>query len=92
VAYLLDRFQPAILVLRGMLRREPNNAEGYRLLALSPEGLGESADVGDAFRQAMRLYRGGPPDEDPGIDYRGTITGTTRVRPTLSFSLLQTYR
>jgi Flp pilus assembly protein TadD len=67
--YLLDRFQPATLVLRRMLRREPNNSEGYRLLALSLEGLGESSDVGAVFQQAMRLYRGGPPDEDPGIDY-----------------------
>jgi Flp pilus assembly protein TadD len=67
--YLLNRFQPAIQVFRRTLQREPNNPEGYRLLALSLEGQGDSAEADKAFREALRLTRGGPPDEDPGIDY-----------------------
>jgi Flp pilus assembly protein TadD len=67
--YLLNRFQPAIAVLRRTVQREPNNTEGYRLLALSLEGLGETAGAGETFRQAMRMNRGGLADEDPGIDY-----------------------
>src|SRR5215831_15191534 len=39
----------ARLLLRGMLRREPDSAEGYRLLPLSLERIGESANAGDAF-------------------------------------------
>jgi Flp pilus assembly protein TadD len=62
--YLLNRFQPAIDVLR----KEPANFEACRLLALSLEALGDR-EAGDAFRRALSLYRVGPPDEDPGIDY-----------------------
>jgi protein O-GlcNAc transferase len=67
--YLLNRFQPAIEVLRRSLQRERENSEAYRLLALSLEALGQSVEAGDAFRQAVRLNRGSPPNEDPGIDY-----------------------
>jgi Flp pilus assembly protein TadD len=67
--YLLNRFRPAIDVLRRVLQREPNRAEASRLLALSFEGLGEPVEAERAFREAIRLNRGGPADEDPGIDY-----------------------
>jgi Flp pilus assembly protein TadD len=67
--YLLDRFQPAVQILRRTLQKERNSAEGYRLLALSLEGLGQSEEAAQAFRQAIGMYRGGLPDEDPGIDY-----------------------
>ena len=67
--YLLNRFQPAIDVLRPIIRKEPENAEAYRLLALSLEALGQSAQAGDAFRQAVTFNRASAPNEDPGIDY-----------------------
>jgi Flp pilus assembly protein TadD len=67
--YLLDRFPAAIAVLQPVTRREPKNAEAYRLLALSLQGAGETAQSAAAFQQAMRVYRGGAADEDPGIDY-----------------------
>jgi protein O-GlcNAc transferase len=67
--YLLNRFQPAIDVLRRTIQRERDNGEAYRLLALSQEALGQAAEAGDAFRQAVRLNRGVAPDEDAGIDY-----------------------
>jgi len=68
--YLLNRFQAAIPVLR----RTVPSAESYRLLALSLEALGQAAEAGDAFREALRLNRGGAPDEDPGIDYGVFLT------------------
>src|SRR5437764_509575 len=43
--YLLNRFQPAIDVLRPVLRKEHENAEAYRLLALSLEALGQTAEA-----------------------------------------------
>jgi protein O-GlcNAc transferase len=72
--YLLNRFQPAIDVLRRTLQRrtlekDRESGEAYRLLALSHEALGQTAEAGDAFRQAVRLNRGSAPEEDPGIDY-----------------------
>jgi tetratricopeptide (TPR) repeat protein len=72
--YLLNRFQAAIPVLHRTLQKEPRNAEGYRLLALSLEGLGRAAEAGDAFREAVRLNRVSSPDEDPGIDYGVFLT------------------
>uniref|UniRef100_Q028H1 Tetratricopeptide TPR_4 n=1 Tax=Solibacter usitatus (strain Ellin6076) TaxID=234267 RepID=Q028H1_SOLUE len=72
--YLLNRFQAAIPVLQRTLQREPRNAEGYRLLALSLEGLGRAAEAGDAFRQSLNLNRRSSPDEDPGIDYGVFLT------------------
>jgi Flp pilus assembly protein TadD len=67
--FLLNRFQPAIDVLRHTVQKEPDNGEAYRLLALSLEGLGHTTEAGDAFLQAVRLNRGASPNEDPDIDY-----------------------
>jgi tetratricopeptide (TPR) repeat protein len=67
--YLLNRFQPAIDTLRRTIRKNGETGEAYRLLALSLEALGQAAEAGDAFRQAVRLNRGSAPEEDPGIDY-----------------------
>jgi Flp pilus assembly protein TadD len=67
--YLLNRFQPAIDVLRRALANDRENAEIHRLLGLSLEGLGATEEAGVAFRNAVRLLRGSPPNEDPGIDY-----------------------
>jgi Flp pilus assembly protein TadD len=67
--YLLNRFETAISVLRRTVQREPGNAEGHRLLALSLEGLGQPAAAREAFQAAMRLNRNSSPNEDPGIDY-----------------------
>jgi tetratricopeptide (TPR) repeat protein len=69
ILYLLNRFQQAIDVLRPVLKREAANGEAYRLLALSLEALGESAEAGDAFRHAVRFQQGAAANEDPGIDY-----------------------
>lgn len=67
--YLLNRFQPAIDVLHPVLQRDAENSEAYRLLALSLEALGQSAEAGSAFRQSVRYYRASAANEDPGIDY-----------------------
>src|SRR5260370_3452049 len=67
--YLLNRFQPAIEVLRRALANDRENPEIHRLLGLSLEGLGATEEAGAAFRNAIRLLRGSPPNEDPGIDY-----------------------
>jgi Flp pilus assembly protein TadD len=67
--YLLNRFQPAIDVLHPALQRDAENGEAYRLLALSLEALGQAAEAGNAFRQAVRFKRGGVANEDPAIDY-----------------------
>jgi Flp pilus assembly protein TadD len=67
--YLLNRFQPAIEVLRRAFATDRLKVEVYRLVGLSLEGLGETDEAGSAFREAIRLDRGSPPNEDPGIDY-----------------------
>src|SRR5919198_297538 len=74
--YLLNRFQPALYVLRNALQNDKNNPEIYRLIGLSAEALGEPAEAGAAFQSAVRLAKtiqaGMPvlhPNEDPGIDY-----------------------
>jgi Flp pilus assembly protein TadD len=67
--YLLNRFQPAIDVLRRTTQAETRNAEAFRLLGLSLEGAGDTVAAGDVFRQALRLPVRGSADEDPGIDY-----------------------
>lgn len=72
--YLLNRFHQAIPVLRRVVEKAPRNAEGYRLLALSLEALGQAPAAGDAYREAVRLYRESPADEDPGIDYGVYLT------------------
>jgi Tfp pilus assembly protein PilF len=67
--YLLDRFEPALDVLRRAIERDPQNAQLHRIAALSSEGAGRTEDAEAAFRQAMRLKSVGVPDEDPSIDY-----------------------
>src|SRR5258708_9563256 len=67
--YLLNRFQPALEVLRRAVPYDQRNSQIYRLMALSLEALGETAEAGSAFQNAVRLDRGSPPNEDPGIDY-----------------------
>ncbi len=67
--YLLNRFQPAIEVLRRALKADSNNSQIYRLVALSWEGLGQMAEARAAFEKAMELNRGSAANEDPGIDY-----------------------
>ena len=67
--YLMNRFEPAVEVLRRTIQKERDNGEAFRLVALSLEALGRNAEAGDAFRQAVRLNRGSAPNEDPGIDY-----------------------
>jgi Flp pilus assembly protein TadD len=67
--YLLNRFRPAIEVLRRALVTDRQNAEIQRLLGLSLEGLGDAEEAGKALREAVRLDRGLSPNEDPGIDY-----------------------
>src|SRR5229473_1450650 len=67
--YLLNRFQPALEVLRRTLRDDQRNSQIYRLMALSLEALGETAEAASAFQNAVRLDRASPPNDDPGIDY-----------------------
>ena len=67
--YLLNQFDPALRVLRAALRTDKSNSQIYRLLALSEEALGQVSDAAAAFQTAIRLHRGGVPDEDPRIDY-----------------------
>lgn len=67
--YLLNRFQPALEVLRRALKNEPNNAQIHRLIALSLEALGETDQAAAAFQKALLADRGSPPNDDPGIDY-----------------------
>jgi Flp pilus assembly protein TadD len=72
--YLLNRFPAAISVLRPIVQAEPRNSEGYRLLGLSFEALGQSAEAGAAFLAAVRLTNSAAPNEDPGIDYGVFLT------------------
>jgi tetratricopeptide (TPR) repeat protein len=67
--YLLNRFAPAVEILRLTVRRDSQNGEAYRLLGLSLEALGDVPSATAAFLQAMRNPLRSPPDEDPGIDY-----------------------
>lgn len=67
--YLQNHFEPAIDVLHHTVRREPENGEAYRLLALSAEALGRAVEARDAFREALRHNGGAAPEEDAGIDY-----------------------
>jgi Tfp pilus assembly protein PilF len=72
--YLLNRFPAALDVLRQTLTRDPNNPEIYRLMALSSEALGETAEAAAAFQKALLLNRAALPDQrlpndDPEIDY-----------------------
>ena len=67
--YLLNRFQAALEVLRRALKNEPDNPQVHRLMALSLEALGNTAEAGAAFQKALQANRGSPPNDDPGIDY-----------------------
>lgn len=67
--YLLNRFPQAIEVLRNALKNDPNNSQIYRLIALSSEALGQSAEASTAFQRSLQLNRGSAPNDDPGIDY-----------------------
>lgn len=69
ILYLLNRFQPAVQVLRSALVNDRENVEIHRLLGLSLEGLGHADEASGEFRDAIRLYRGSSRNEDPGIDY-----------------------
>src|ERR1041385_1476302 len=50
--YLLDRFPAAIAVLQPVTRREPKNAEAYRLLGLSLQGAGGAGPARPAVPHA----------------------------------------
>jgi Flp pilus assembly protein TadD len=67
--YLLDRFEPAVNVLRTALENDPQNPQIYRIEAMALEALGKAADAETAFQQAIKLDRNSPPNEDPAIDY-----------------------
>ena len=69
VLYLLNQFQPAVDVLRSALQTDKRNSPAYRILGLSLEALGETGEAASAFQEAVALYRGSAPNEDPGIDY-----------------------
>lgn len=68
----MNRFQPAVEILRGALAADRDNPQIHRLLGLSLEALGEIPEAGAALQSAVRLNRvnrGSAPDDDPGIDY-----------------------
>jgi len=67
--YLLDRFEPALNVLRKAQENDRQNAQIRRIEGLSLEALGREQESEAAFREAMRLDRGSAPNDDPGIDY-----------------------
>ena len=81
--YLLNRFQPAVEVLRRALANDRSNAQIYRLIALSWEALGEITRAGAAFQTAIRVYRNSVPNEDPGIDYGVYLFRQGRAEPAL---------
>lgn len=63
--YLLDRFEPALDVLR----RARQNGQVYRIEALCLAALGRGAEAEAAFRRAMSFPNHAAPDDDPAIDY-----------------------
>lgn len=67
--YLLDRFDDAVNVLRTALENDPQNPQIYRVEALALEASGKTGEAGAAFREAIRLEKHSPPNEDPSIDY-----------------------
>jgi tetratricopeptide (TPR) repeat protein len=86
--YLLNRFRPAVEVLRRALENDKSNAQIYRLMALSWEGLGEATQAGAAFQAAVRLTerQAGKPvplNEDPGIDYGVYLFRQGQAEPAL---------
>ena len=67
--YLLDRFEDAVGVLRTARAGDPQNWEIYRIEALALSALGQPVEAEEAFRQAVKLDKGSPLNEDPLIDY-----------------------
>ncbi len=67
--YLLDRFEQSVNVLRTALLSDPRNAQILRIEALALEASGKTAEAESAFREAIRLDKNSPPNEDPAIDY-----------------------
>src|ERR1035438_5118634 len=67
--YLLDRFEQAVNVLRTAIGSDPQNAQIHRIEALALEASGKSEEAESAFREAIRLDRNSPLNEDPAIDY-----------------------
>jgi protein O-GlcNAc transferase len=82
--YLLDRFEPALNVLRAALEKDAGNAQLHRIEALSLEALGRAAEADAAFQQAMRLDQHSPPNEDPAIDYGVFLYRTGRAQEALA--------
>ncbi len=80
--YLLNRFQPAIAVLRRVLAAR-DGAEVHRLLALSLEGAGRGAEAEPEFRAAIHLARESSAEEDPGIDYGVYLFRQGKPEPSL---------
>ena len=66
--YLLNRFEPAIAVLRRFSKAGPSS-EAHRIMALSLEALSRAAEAEAEFREAVKLGGHSAPDEDPGIDF-----------------------
>ena len=67
--YLLDRFEPALDVLRRAQANDPQNAQIARIEALSFAALGRASEAEAAFRQAIRLENHASPADDPSIDF-----------------------
>jgi tetratricopeptide (TPR) repeat protein len=67
--YLLDRFEDALNVLRNALTNDPLNAQILRVEAMALEAAGKTAEAETSFREAIRLDKGSPGNEDPAIDY-----------------------
>lgn len=67
--YLLDQFEQAVNVLRAALENDPRNAQIYRIEGLALEASARANEAESAFRQAMRLDKNSPLNEDPAIDY-----------------------
>lgn len=67
--YLLDHFEQAVNVLSTALESDPGNPQINRIEALALEAWGHADEAEAAFREAIRLDRNSPPNEDPAIDY-----------------------
>ena len=67
--YLLDRFEPALDVLRRAQQNDPQNAQIQRVEGLCLAALGRTAEAEATFRRAVSLVNRGAPADDPAIDY-----------------------
>ena len=67
--YLLNRFQPAVDVLKRAIASDRDTAEAHRLLGLSLQALDRMPEAGVEFRTAIGMAANSAPDEDPAIDY-----------------------